>query len=182
MRRHRALFLLLAISMGLVISSSLMADAVDVNNTEISLKVTAEDNQKVILATVTTAGKPLADATVSFFAKRTFGNLGIGHDQTLDDGTASVPFPADLPGGSTGQIQVIAVISAPPQYSSVRSEAAFDGARVISQQMEVFPRALWAPQAPLVLILTILILVTAVWCIYAYVVVQLIRIRKGGIS
>jgi hypothetical protein len=167
--------------MGLMISSSLMADTVDVNKAEISLKVAAEDNQKVIIAAVTTAGKPLANATVNFFVKRTFGNLDIGHDQTLDDGTAAVSFPVDLPGGSTGQIQVIAVISTPPQYSSVRSEAAFDGARVISHQTEAYPRALWAPQAPLVLILTILILVAGVWCTYAYVVVQLIRIRKGGI-
>ncbi len=174
MRRHLSFFLLL------MISSSVMADTADVNKPEISLKVATEDNQKVILATVATAGKPLADATVNFFVKRTFGNLGIGHDQTLDDGTAAVPFPADLPGGATGQIQVIATISAPPQYSSVRREAAFDGARIIPQQTEVFPRALWAPQSPVALILTIIILVTAVWGAYIYVAVQLTRIHKEG--
>ncbi len=174
MRRYLSLFL------SLVILSSVMADTVDINKPEISLKVNTEDSQKVILATVTTGGKPLANATVNFFVKRTFGNLGIGHDQTLDDGTAAVPFPADLPGGTTGRIQVIAVIANPPQYGSVRGEATFDGARVISPQMEVFPRTLWAPRAPLSLILTIAILVTVVWCTYVYVVIQLIRIRNGG--
>ena len=91
---------------------------------------------------------------------------------TLDDGTAAVPFPVDLPGGTTGQLQVIAVITNPPQYSSVRGEATFDGARVIPLQAEVFPRTLWAPQAPLCLILTIGILVTVVWGTYVYVVIQ----------
>ena len=57
-----------------------MADTADINKPEISLKVTTEDNQKIILATVTAGGKPLANATVNFFVKRTFGNLGIGHD------------------------------------------------------------------------------------------------------
>jgi hypothetical protein len=174
MRRYLSFFL------SLVISSSVAADTVDINKPEIFLKVTTEDSQKVILATVTTDGKPLANVTVNFFVKRTFGNLGIGHDQTVDDGTAAVPFPVDLPGGTTGQIQVIAVITNPSQYGSVRSEATFDGARVISPQAQAFPRTLWAPRAPLSLILTIVILVTVVWCTYVYVVIQLIRIRNGG--
>ena len=174
------LFLSLVVLQSLVTSSSLLAGTAEPNKPQITLKVTSEDSQKVILATVTTSGKPLANVTIGFFVKRTFGNLGIGHDVTLDDGTAAVPFPVTLPGGAMGQLQVIAVITDPNRYSSVRGEATFGGALIVSNQADVFPRTLWTPQAPLALILTIAILVAAVWGTYFYVIVQIFRIRKGG--
>lgn len=180
---HRlGLFLSLVILEGFFSSSPVVAGTADVNKPDISLQIATEDNQKVIRATVTIDGKPLENATIDFFVKRTFGNLSIGHDQTLDDGTAAVPFPYDLPGGTTGKIQVFTVITNPQQYGAAHAEATFDGSRVIPLQKEEFPRALWSPRAPLVLILTIMFLVTAVWSTYVYVVVQLVKIRKGGIS
>jgi hypothetical protein len=156
------------------------AQIAEANKPQIALQISTEDHQKIILATVTSGGKPLANATVAFFVKRLFGNLGIGSDVTLDDGTAAVNFPSDLPGGATGEIRVLAAITNPLQYSSSRGEATFGGARVINLKEQQFPRALWAPQAPLALILTIVIVVGGVWGTYLYVGIQLIKIRKGG--
>ena len=62
------------------------------------------------------------------------------------------------------------------------AEEIFGGALVVPLQTENFPRALWAPQAPLALILTIGFIICVVWGTYIYVVVQLVRIRKGGIG
>jgi hypothetical protein len=180
MNCYPQIFLVLAFLQTSVFSSSLLAETADSNKPEIILKVTSEDSQKVILATVTAQSKPLGNVTVSFFVKRTFGNLGIGHDVTLDDGTAAVPFPTTLPGGVQGKLDVIAVITDPNRYSSVRGEATFGGALIVPHQEDVFPRTLWTPQAPLALILTIAILVAAVWGTYLYVIVQIFRIRKGG--
>jgi hypothetical protein len=174
--------LYLSFFLSLAISSSVMADAVDINKPEILLKVSTEDSQKVILATVTAGGKPLANATINFYAKRTFGNLNIGHDVTLDDGTAAVHFPVDLPGGTAGRLEVIAIISNPPQYGSFHVETAFDGDGIVPVKTEIFPRALWAPQAPLVLILTIAVLLTVVWGTYVFVLTDIIKIRKEGIK
>jgi hypothetical protein len=181
MSRQPGFYLMIAVFFGVVIPTAVLAEITEANKPEITLQVTTEENQKTILATVTAGGKPLKGATVAFSVKRTFGNLDIGHDQTLDDGTAAVPFPVDLPGGTTGQINVIAVISDPPQYSSVRNEATFGDALVIGLQTEEFPRALWAPQAPLALIMIIVIVVTWVWGTYIYVVFELVKIRKGGV-
>jgi hypothetical protein len=69
------------------------------------------------------ANAELKDIKVAFFVKRTFGNLEIGHDQTLDDGTAATLFPADLPGGTSGELKVIAAITDPPLFGDVRAEA-----------------------------------------------------------
>jgi hypothetical protein len=182
MSRHPGFFSMFAILLCLMISPPVLAEIAEANKPAIALTITTEENQKTVLATVTAGGKPLKGATVTFFVKRLFGNLGIGHDQTLDDGTAAVPFPVDLPGGTTGQLHIIAAITDPCQYSSVSSQAVFEGARIVPLEMTDFPRALWAPQAPLTLIIAIVILLALVWGTYFYVGVQLIKIRKGGIK
>ncbi len=179
MSKSVKLLLVLAGLQSMIFCASLFAGTADSNKPQITLQLTTEENQKELLSTVTVDGKPLANVTVSFFVKRTFGNLGIGHDVTIDDGTAAVPFPSTLPGGPAGQLQVVAIITDPNKYSSVRSQATFSGAAVVPPQEESFPRTLWAPQAPLALVLTIFILVAAVWGTYFYVVVQIFRIRKG---
>jgi hypothetical protein len=183
MSRRMNFILTVVVFLSLIPLTRLLAEVAEANRPEIAeanlpqiaLQVTTEENQKTILATVTASGKPLKGATVTFFVKRMFGNLDIGHDQTLDDGTAAIPFPADLSGGTTGQLQVIATITDPPQYFSAHDEATFDGALAISPQAKAFPRALWAPQAPLPLILAITIVLILVWGTYVYVVVQLIK-------
>jgi hypothetical protein len=181
MSHRAALIAILSIFSG-IMASPVFAQIAEPNKTKIALQISTEDHQKIILATVTADGKPLANATVAFFVKRLFGNLGIGSDVTLDDGTAAVNFPSELPGGTAGELDVIAAITNPPQYGAVRGEATFGGAHPIELKEQEFPRALWAPQAPLALILTIVIVVAGVWGTYLYVGIQLIKIRKGGIQ
>lgn len=146
---------------------------------ELKIQLTTEEGKKQIQATLTAGGKPVEGATVAFAVKRTFGNLPIGKDQTLDDGTAAVAFPADLPGGATGELQVIASVQAPTKYSQVTARATFGGAATIHPSDDEFPRALWAPRAPWLLVGTIVGLLAAVWCVYAYVLAQLWALYRG---
>lgn len=145
---------------------------------QIAITTSVEDGKKVIIATVTREGKPVENARVSLQVKRTFGPLTLGEDDTLDDGTAAVPFPADLPGDAEGKIHVSAQIKSPPEFAATRAEAALDGALKLRTEADPFPRALWSPRAPLGLVLTILTLLTIVWSTYAFVIVQLIKIKK----
>lgn len=147
---------------------------------EVAIKVITEDQQKLIQATVTLNGKPLNGAAVAFFVQRTFGRLTIGHDTTLDDGTAAVPFPTGLPGGPTGQLQVTAQVTAPPQYSQGSAATVLlDGGQIVPAQPTAFPRALWAPRAPVLLVLTIAAILASVWGCYVYVVAQLVAISRS---
>ncbi len=144
----------------------------------VTLESTMEEGQKILHAAVTVDGKPVQSATVAFYVRRTFGNMLLGQDQTDDDGTAAIPFPTDLPGMPQGELQVTAVVTAPPQYTSGNAAATFTGAPVVPASADAFPRALWAPQAPLMLIVIILAILAAVWLAYVYVGVQLLRIRQ----
>jgi hypothetical protein len=56
------------------------------------------------------------------------------------------------------------------------------GGAIVPIDPEPFPRALWAPHAPLPLLVTILLLLTGVWSCYVFVVGQIISIGKDGVS
>ena len=149
----------------------------------ISLTTTTEEGKRLLLATVTIDSKPVESATVSFGARRLFGTLLVGEEKTLDDGTAAVAFPADLPGGSGGMLEVTATLQ--PTNSGevpVKAVASFPTGAVaaLSAAGHSFPRALWAPQAPITLIAIIFGFVGAVWLTYVYVVLQLIRLKRGA--
>jgi hypothetical protein len=148
---------------------------------DISITSVDEDHQRLLRATVTFQGKPLENITVAFHVRRTFGNMVLGQDQTLDDGTAAVPFPLDLPGGQRGELHIIAEITASPQYSG-HAEAVVEGGAIVPPDPNPFPRALWAPRAPWALITAIIVLLAGVWGAFAYVVVQLHRIRKEAFN
>ena len=144
----------------------------------LALTTGTDEGKKVIIATVKLHDKALEGAKVAFFARRTFGELKIGEDTTLDDGTAQLRFPSDLPGGPTGQLQITARIMAPSQYASARASATFGGAAIIPVEDQPFPRAVWAPRAPLPLILTFIVLLSGVWGTYFFVLSQLFCIAK----
>jgi len=147
----------------------------------IALKSDVEEGKKMLVATVTLGDKPVEDAAVKFFARRTFGSLSIGTEKTLDDGTAAVPFPSDLPGGSSGKLDLVAEITQTETIAAARVESAFLGGKIVPHIQEQLPRALWAPNAPMTLIAGILTLMTGVWVTYLYVVLQLIKLKKGAV-
>ena len=173
-----AAILLVALFLG---ANRVSADAQDQKpQPHITISTSIEDGKKVIVATVTREAKPVENVRVTLQVKRTFGSLTLGEDDTLDDGTVAVPFPADLPGDSEGKIEVLAQIKSPPEYASTRAQATLDGALKVRAEADPFPRALWSPHAPLALVLTIVTLLTIVWATYAFVVVQLIKIKRDA--
>jgi hypothetical protein len=147
---------------------------------EVALSSTVEEGKKQLIATVKKDGKLLEGATVSFGAKRTFGRLVLGSDKTLDDGTAAVLFPTDLPGGPKGELELDAVVTAPLSLSGARTELTMTGGTIKETASEPFPRALWAPSAPVALIAVIAALLAGAWGSYLFVVMQLVAIRRGA--
>jgi hypothetical protein len=144
----------------------------------IRLEPVTEEGKTQIRATVTLDGKPLKDLTVAFFVKRTFGNLGIGQDTTIEDGTAEVAFPTGLSGDSTGQLQVLARVTAPQQYANATAQSPIAGGTIVQPALEPFPRALWAPRAPVLMLAVIVAIIAVVWCCYVYVVFQIVAISR----
>lgn len=143
----------------------------------IALARTTEDKQAMLVATVTVDGKPVSGATVAFSVKRTFGTIDLGQDQTLDDGTAAVKFPAGLPGDANGQLTVSAAVREPAELAGVSVQTRLPGAPP-KPWLAQPPRALWSPRAPLAVGITIAFLALCVWSTYAFVAAQLMAMRR----
>jgi hypothetical protein len=144
------------------------------------LSIISDEGQNQVRATVKLGDRPLENAAVVFSVRRTFGNLIIGTDTTLDDGTAQAKFPLGLPGGASGQLQLLADVKPTERYTAARAEMTIGGGAVIPPVADPFPRAFWAPHAPFWLIVTIVLLLGGVWTTYMFVVAQILAIRRDG--
>ena len=147
---------------------------------DISIAAATEEGQKLLVATVELGGKPLQGAQVAFFVRRLFGLISLGVDETIEDGTAAVPFPEKLPGGTSGELEVVVEVAGSPSYAADRKVLIVEGGLQAVKKEESFPRALWAPHAPIPLIVTIIGLLAIVWSAYTFVFVQLFKIYKEG--
>jgi len=171
---------LLAVAWGAAGATTQETLGPDAAKVQIVLSSGIEDKKPILRADVSMDGKPLKDVKVQFAVKRTFGELVLGNDQTLDDGSAAVAFPDDLPGGPGGELGIVARVVEPERYKGAAGQATLTGGLAVTPvDQPAFPRALWAPHAPLPLVFTIVILLAGVWSAYVFCVIQIIRIRKG---
>jgi hypothetical protein len=146
----------------------------------IHLATDVEDGKKMVHAVVTVSGKPKENIVLQYFVKRMFGNLQIGEDTTLDDGTSAIPFPSNLPGSADGTLTVIAKVKGPPEVAGVTESSVFPADRQALAAGDPFPRALWSPNAPLPLMFCIFALLAGIWLSYLFVVSRVLLIRTGG--
>ena len=137
-----------------------------------------EEGERQIRATVRSGEKPVENAAVKFLVERSFGELLLGTDKTLDDGTAAVRFPADLPGGPDGELRLIAEVQPQPDAAPVRARATAPAGIAAPAADGIVPRALWSTRTPLPLACTIAALLAGVWATYAYAAAQLLGIRR----
>jgi len=138
-----------------------------------------EEGKRMLGATVMLNDKPLVGAQVNFFVERSFGTMSIGHDETLDDGVAAVRFPEGLPGGSTGKLHIIARVPGTPRYAAASANTTVAADIIVVGDPDPFPRAIWAPHAPIPLILTLAIALGGVWTTFAFVIGQLKALYKA---
>ena len=145
----------------------------------ISAKLTEEDGRPEILATVRSGDKPLANAGVAFRLVRSFGDLELGQDTTLDDGTAAAPFPKGLGPDAAGGWTFKVALTSPETVQG--QEAVF---RILAPGRPPAdlpePRELWARRAPWSLLAAVAVLLGSAWGAFAFAARQIWRIKQGG--
>ena len=148
---------------------------------DIQAKVSQEDGRPVIVATIMADQKPVKGATVIFSVHRNFGDLKLGEDTTLEDGTAAVSLPKKLPAGPGGKLILKLEISAPATLAGTQRVVELQGPAATGRSDDGVPRALMARRAPLLLLLLLALIVGSVWSAYAVVTHHLFRIKKGDL-
>ncbi len=153
---------------------------------KVVVKLNAADTNRNVTATVMTIGndgkeKPVKDVAVKFYIQRMFGTMPAAEDNVLntdENGVAVFNYPKEIPGGSTGNITVVARIEDNEMFGSVDASADVNWGNIVAAEKNPFPRALWEPYAPPSLILVFVILFGGVWLTYMYIFYNMYKISK----
>ena len=130
---------------------------------------------------------PVEDADVNFYVPRLFSDQLIG-EGSIRDGKCSIEFPENIAGDTIGNISLIARIEDHDNYGNVEREIKDfrwgstqpieEDKSLMTIEITIPTRALWHTNAPLWMIVTLIILLTGVWSHYFYVIYQLFRMKK----
>ena len=132
---------------------------------------------------------PVKMATISFYVPRYFNDQKIGESE-FNMGKSSLKFPENIAGDTIGNVSIIARIEDHSDYGNVeRSITNFrwgttqpiqEDKSLMTIQITIPTRALWHTNAPLWMIITLIILLTGVWSHYVYVIYQLGKLYRLG--
>lgn len=130
---------------------------------------------------------PIEDADILFYVPRLFSDQIIG-ESSLSEGKGQIEFPEFIAGDTIGNITIIARIEDHDLYGNVeRKVANFRwGATVpieedkdlMTIQISIPTRALWHTNAPLWMIVTLVVLLAGVWGHYLFVIVNLFKLKR----
>jgi hypothetical protein len=121
---------------------------------------------------------PVDSTTLGVYVKRLFSALKLGEGTTDEAGETSVEVPNNLPGDDKGTITLLARLEENETYGKVESSVVQQWGTPISYELKELPRALWSPHPPVWMLVTFVILMSAVWGHYLVIIIQLFRLRK----
>ena len=160
-----------------IIGQETMEDA------NISISFSDEKNAKTMVAKATDKnGDAIEELELYFFVKRTFSLLPIGDvfNETDEEGIVEIEFPQDLPGDEKGNLIVVVKIMESDLYNDLSKELTMKwGIPTINDESRE-KRSLWAAaaNAPITLILSVCLMIFAVWYVICYIIFILFKISK----
>ena len=116
---------------------------------------------------------------VFFYVPRQFSKLKIGEVE-LQDGKGSIEFPVTLPGDSIGNLQIIAIIEESKDYGNVEAIGIKDWGKARPPVIIEERRGLGDTDAPLWMVYTLIVLLSAVWFHYVYIMYVFLAIKRKG--
>ena len=130
---------------------------------------------------------PIEDADVTFYVPRLFNDQVIGESEFIE-GKSQIEFPENIAGDTIGNISIVAKIEDHELYGNVERKVADfrwgnrapieDDKSLMTIQISIPTRALWHTNAPLWMIITLIILLVGVWGHYVYVIFNLFRLKS----
>lgn len=122
--------------------------------------------------------KPVPETAVGLFVKRSFYPMKLGEGNTDENGEATIEVPNNLPGDPLGNITLLGKLEENETYGNLEVASTQKWGVAVSNRIEDQPRALWSSHPPLWMLITFIILMTAVWGHYIVIVYELFRLRK----
>ncbi len=166
----------------LFISHSIKAQ--DSLQLKLSLQFLTTDTTKTVQASLTSMGKPVAGPEIHLYVKGLYSLLPIGKVVATDaTGLANFSFPMDLPGHKDGMLTVVAKLEKDEKYGSMQTAYEINwGAERKSEPTHWSDRSLSASRekAPMVLVISSVLIIVFIWGTIFFVIYQLFRIKKAA--
>ena len=122
---------------------------------------------------------PIKDLEVILYIKGTFSLLNIAELETDKNGKAVVEFPIDMPGDTLGVLTIVAQVEEHDMYGTVISSGNINWGIPVPLAIEK-QRGLGDTDAPLWMVYTLIILLSAVWFHYLYVIFLMVKIKLAS--
>jgi hypothetical protein len=152
-----------------------------IKDVSLNMIFTEKDSIKTIVvnAKKKEKGKDVAvtGETVTIYVPRMFSLLPIGEAKLDESGSASVEFPASLPGDKEGNVTIIARFEDHPEFGNVEKKSTLKWGLPSTYSVPAGHRALWTKTAPKWMIYTLSILLSGVWGHYLFALISMIRIK-----
>ncbi len=124
---------------------------------------------------------PLENQHINFYIKGTFSLLKFGENKSDKNGKAIVEFPIDMPGDTVGILTIVAKIEEDKTYGTIESIGEINWGVPVPLENEK-QRGLGDTDAPLWMVYTLIILLSAVWFHYFYVIYLIVKIKMSRTS
>ena len=121
---------------------------------------------------------PVPETDLGVFVNRLFSALKLGEGKTDESGEATIEIPNNLPGDDKGNITLLARLEENETYGNLEASVMQQWGTPVSSELKDLPRALWSPHPPIWMLVTFVVLMSAVWGHYLVIIIQLIRLRK----
>jgi hypothetical protein len=119
---------------------------------------------------------PIEDVNILFYVQGTFSLLNFGKEKTDENGIVHMEFPITMPGDTTGVLTIIAKIEEDKTYGTIESLGEINWGIPI-QPVKEKQRGLGDTDAPLWMVYTLIILLSAVWFHYFYVIILIVKMK-----
>lgn len=164
-------------------------ETITVADARISMLYSGEDSIKTATAILTawkdSAYVPVPGVELKLCIRRTFNFLLFGEAGALTDsaGQVSGELPLDLPGSTNGTLSIFGRIEDHETFGTVEGGITIPWA-VLPKKNPVRGRTLWSSgdNAPLVLVISSLLIITIIWGTIFYLIRLLFKIKKLGNS
>lgn len=157
-------------------------EVVSVKRAKLEITPVKEDSVlsiKVKLVDLSTGTEtPVDSTTLGVYVKRLFSAMKLGEGTTDEAGETSVEVPNNLPGDDKGNLTLLARLDESETYGMLEAAVVQQWGTPVSYELKELPRALWSPHPPVWMLVTFIILMTAVWGHYIVIIFELFRLRK----
>lgn len=123
---------------------------------------------------------PVEGLEISVGVERLFSTLQIGQVQTDKEGNGKIGFPNDLPGDSTGILNITARVEGNEYYGSVGTRKAMSWGLPVSYVVRPLPRKLWSNEAPVWMIVSVFLVLSGAWLHFGLAIFRIARIKKAA--